>query len=177
MWLHFSKSEDTALQYTVYIIEHSLYSISHICICMTCMGLLPAWPPFRVFTSSEWHLVCGPSTSLSKDLRNLPQSLGPSLCSRVTKVKLPRFPFAFAKTAYPNGTTLPEYMVNISLTQSHWGPLAFAPLGHRLLMFHCLLHEKPRCQAGTINLITFITTVTYHFTIRDAGFKSTGFWL
>ena len=136
MWLYFSKSEGTALQYTVYMIGHSLYSMSHICIHITHMGFLPSWPPFRVFTSSKWHLTCCSSTSLSKDLRNLPQSLGPFLCPRVAKVKLPRFPFAFAKTAYPNQPTLPECMVNTSWTQSHRGPLAFAPLGHRLLMFH-----------------------------------------
>ena len=50
--------------------------------------------------------------------------------------------------------------------------------GLRLLMLHFLLHSGPRCQVGTHGVITFIITVTYHLTVRDAEFfKATGFLL
>ena len=56
------------------------------------------------------------------------------------------------------------------------GFLRMSPLGHRLLILHSLLHNRPHCQAGTHSLIMSIVTFSYCLTVRDAGFfRATGF--
>ena len=111
-WLHFFfKSEDTAftvhcphhttghsLYSTIYIIGHSLYSLPshksvHIYIHITWMGPLS----FRIFTLSKWCVTHCPSMSLSKDIAKSPRGARTTLCPRVAKAKLPRFPFALPK--------------------------------------------------------------------------------
>lgn len=56
------------------------------------------------------------------------------------------------------------------------GALEDAPLDHRLLRLHFLLHNRPHCPAGTHSLIMFGLIITYHLTVRDAGFlRAMGF--
>ena len=72
---------------------------------------------------------------------------------------LPRFPFLFLKLH----TQVDQLHLSIWLMcheLSHvGGPLRMSPLDHRLLILHFLLHNGPRCQAGTCSLITSPTTV------------------
>ena len=62
-------------------------------------GPLLAQAPFGVLTCSKWHLTCCPSISLSKDPQTPTTAARPTLCSRVTKAKLSRFPLAAAAAA------------------------------------------------------------------------------
>ena len=72
---------------------------------------------------------------------------------------LPRFPFLFLKLH----TQVDQLHLSIWLMcheLSHvGGPWRMSPLDHRLLILHFLLHNGPRCQAGTCSLITSPTTV------------------
>ena len=43
-------------------------------------------------------------------------------------------------------------------------------MNNRLLMFHFLPHNGPRCQAGTHNLTTFVIIVPHYFTVHGTGF-------
>ena len=58
----------------------------------------------------------------------------------------------------------------------HGHPLRMPSLGHRLFMFHFLLHNIPLCQAGTWDVTMCIITITSCLSVRDAGFfRTTGF--
>ena len=54
-----------------------------------------------------------------------------------------KVPLALVKTAYPSRATSPEHMVEMSWTQSPWGPLEDAsPRPHEVLMLHFLLYHE-----------------------------------
>ena len=123
------------LQYTVLNLHHKtqplqspLVQISPL-LHLTWMEPLPACASCGVFTLSKWHLECHPSTSLNKDPQPaLPHSgCGPTPVSHSSKPQAAKFPLAFAETAYPSRPTPPEYVVNMSCTQSHWGHLKDIP--------------------------------------------------
>ena len=78
-----------SLYSTTFYKRHSLYSIpphksAHICIRASRMGPLPAWAPLVVFTFSKWHLTCHSSTSLSKEPQT-PHRHGPTPVSHSRK--------------------------------------------------------------------------------------------
>ena len=142
----------------MFYIRHSLCSIpphksAHICIRATRMGPLPAWALLAVFTFSKWRLTCHSSTSLSKDPQT-PHRHEPTPVSHSHKSQVP----SWNCFGCPSRLTPLEYMVDTSWTQSQREPLEDAHLGHRLLMHHFLLHNRPRWQAGTHSLIMFIVT-------------------
>ena len=99
-------------------LQYTQHKSAHICICLTRMVPLPTRDPFRVFTLYSWHFTCCPSTSLSKDLKKLPEALGLPLCPRVAKVNLP---LLLLKLLTPTNFTW--IYGDILWTQSHWGPL------------------------------------------------------
>ena len=128
---------------------------------------------------SKWHLQCHPSTSLSKDLKRTPNRCGVNPC--VPKSQEPccqRFLLLLSKL-HTQVNQLHLSVWSICYELSHTGcPLRMPALGHNVLMRHFLLYNGPLCQAGTCSLITFIITVTYRLTVRDAAFfRATGFLL
>ena len=59
-----------------------------------------------------------------------------------------------------------------------WGVPWGCPPGHMLLMPHFQLHKGLHCQVATHSLITFIITIAFSLTVRDAGFfRAMGFLL
>ena len=72
------------------------------------------------------------------------------LCPNITRAMLPRVPLAFAPRLWH--TQVDQLHLNIwsvCCELSHrWGPLRMPTPGHRLLMFHLLLHNRRCCQVG-----------------------------
>ena len=153
---------------------------AHICIRITHLGPLPVQAPFRVFTFSKWHLASHPSTSLSKDPQNPRQVPGPPLCPRVTKAKLPRFPWLLSKLLTQVDQLCLSIWFNCRELSHPGGPLRMPPPGHMrcsCFTFCCTRMGLTAKWEPTVSL-TFIISVTYRLAVRDAGFiRATGFLL
>ena len=92
------------------------------------------------------------------------------ICARPTPVPQSRKSQAakaslwFCQNCLPQSTN-PAWVNSVTL-----GAVEGAPLSHRLLRLHFLLHNRPHCPAGTHSLIMFILIITYHLTVREAVF-------
>ena len=120
------------LQYTFTQISPQL----HLC---KLHGVPASLSSLQAFTLSKCCLMCCPSASLHNDPQP-PASPSPPYpqpihrwwvqpCVPESQNQAARVPLAFTKTAYLSQSTPPEYVIDMSWTQSHWGPLEEVLLG------------------------------------------------
>ena len=61
-------------------------------------------------------------------------------------------------------------MVDMSRTQSHWGPRGDAPLNRWLLTLHFLLCDSPHCQMGTGGLSVPCYHPSFYLIVKGSRF-------